>query len=377
MTATASRSPWHRLEPGAGTLTLHLLGDWRLARLAELEAAVPALPRTTEAALVLDGQGLQHLDSAGAMVLIRRLLAAGVAWPDLRLQGFDARQTQLLNLVETRLETAERPEAATPTALARLGRQAHRLAGALYARLATLGHASAALAEALLSPRHLRLRELFVQFEMVGLRALPITSLMAFLIGVVFAYLLGLQIEKYGANIFIVDGVGLAICRELAPMLVAVIVAGRSGAAFTAQLGTMKVTEEVDAIVTLGLSPFQVLVLPRLFALVLTLPLLVFAGDIAGLFGAMLVAEAQLGIGFAAFLARLQEVLALKQVVIGLVKAPFFAAAIALIACHNGLNVGRDARSVGLATTATVVQSIVAVILLDAFFAILLAEFDL
>ena len=375
--ATASGSPWHRLEPGADAWTLHLLGDWRLARLSELDAAVPALHRPAGIPLVLDGQGLQQLDSAGAMVLIRRLLAAGVHWPELRLQGFDAQQAQLLNLVEDRLESVDwtAPSGASP--LARLGRQAHRFADALLARLGTLGHASAALAEAVLNPRHLRLRELFVQFEMVGLRALPVTSLMAFLIGVVFAYLLGLQIEKYGANIFIVDGVGLAITRELAPMLVAVIVAGRSGAAFTAQLGTMKVTEEVDAIVTLGLSPFQVLVLPRLIALVLTLPLLVFAGDIAGIFGAMLIAEAQLGISFHAFLARLQEVLELKQVIIGLVKAPFFAAAIALLACHNGLNVSRDARSVGLATTATVVQSIVAVILLDAFFAILLAEFDL
>lgn len=377
MAATASSSPWHRLEPGADAWTLHLLGDWRLSRLAELDAAVPALPQPTEVPLILDGQALQQLDSAGAMLLIRRLLAAGVRWPALRLQGFDTQQTQLLNLVEARLESVERAEVLGFSVLARLGRQAHRFADALLARLDTLGHASAALAEAVLSPRHLRLRELFVQFEMVGLRALPITSLMAFLIGVVFAYLLGLQIEKYGANIFIVDGVGLAITRELAPMLVAVIVAGRSGAAFTAQLGTMKVTEEVDAIVTLGLSPFQVLVLPRLIALVLTLPLLVFAGDIAGIFGAMLIAEAQLGISFPAFLARLQEVLELKQVLIGLAKAPFFAAAIALLACHNGLKVGRDARSVGLATTATVVQSIVAVILLDAFFAILLAEFDL
>src|SRR6185295_4366063 len=216
-------------------------------------------------------------------------------------------------------------------------------------------------------PRRFRLRETVSQFESVGFDAVPIVALVNFLIGVVFAYLLGVQAQRYGAN-FVVDGVGLAMCRELAPLLAAVIVAGRSGAAFTAQLGTMKVQEEVDAISTLGLSPIQVLVIPRLAAIVVALPALVFIGDVAGIAGGMLVGAWQLDIGAAAFLDRLHAVLPMSAFVIGVAKAPVFGAFIAMIACRMGLLVARDARSVGESTTSTVVQSIVWVIVLDAIF---------
>jgi phospholipid/cholesterol/gamma-HCH transport system permease protein len=214
-----------------------------------------------------------------------------------------------------------------------------------------------------------------VQLQVVGLEGMLIVALMTFLIGVVFAYLLGIQIEKYGANIFIVDGVAIAICRELAPMLTAILVAGRSGAAFTAQIGAMKVTEEIDAIATLGLSPYQVLVLPRLLAILIAMPLLTFFGDLMGLLGSALVAAQQLDITFFTFFSRLQDVLSLDSVFFGLYKAPAFAAAIALIACRNGFAVSRDARSVGEGTTKTVVQSLVAVILINAAYALASPEY--
>jgi phospholipid/cholesterol/gamma-HCH transport system permease protein len=210
------------------------------------------------------------------------------------------------------------------------------------------------------------------QFEVVTLDAIPIAALVSFLIGVVFAYLLGVQAQTYGATIFVVDGVGIAICRELAPLLVAVIVAGRSGAAFTAQIGSMKVQEETDAIRTLGLSPIQVLVIPRLVAIVVGLPLLVFVGDLAGIAGGIVISATQLDITPRSFISRLHSVLPISAVVIGIVKAPVFASAIAVIACRMGLSVERDARSVGEHTTSTVVQSIVWVIVLDAVFAIAL-----
>jgi phospholipid/cholesterol/gamma-HCH transport system permease protein len=219
-------------------------------------------------------------------------------------------------------------------------------------------------------PARFRLRETVSQFESVGLDAVPIVALVNFLIGVVFAYLLGVQALRYGANIFVVDGVGLAVCRELAPLLAAIIVAGRSGAAFTAQLGTMKVQEEVDAISTLGLSPIQVLVIPRLVAIVVALPLLAFVGCAAGIGGGMVVGALQLGIPPPTFLDRLHATLPVNHVIVGLAKTPVFAAFIALIACRMGLLVARDARSVGINTTSTVVQSIVWVIVLDAVFAV-------
>jgi phospholipid/cholesterol/gamma-HCH transport system permease protein len=204
--------------------------------------------------------------------------------------------------------------------------------------------------------------------------AIPIVIGMLFLLGVVFAYLLGSQAQQYGASIFVVDGLLLAILREISPVIVAVLVAGRTGAAITAQIGTMKVTEEIDAITTLGLSPLAVLVIPRILALLLALPLLVFIGDIAGIAGGMLVTNEQLDISYSMFMDRLAEVLALKTLLVGLGKAPVFAIFIGLIACRMGLAVTRDARSVGANTTSTVVQSLVAIIILNAIFAVMFVQ---
>jgi phospholipid/cholesterol/gamma-HCH transport system permease protein len=170
--------------------------------------------------------------------------------------------------------------------------------------------------------------------------------------------------------------VAVGMTREFAPIIVAIIVAGRSGAAFTAQLGSMRLTEETDAIRTLGLSTLQVLVLPRVLALMLALPLLVFVGDVLSLLGAMAISGPMLDITPAAFLARLRQELALHHVLVGLIKAPVFALAIAVIGVRMGMTVGRDTRALGAATTSTVVQSIVAVILLDAAFAMLLQGLD-
>jgi phospholipid/cholesterol/gamma-HCH transport system permease protein len=240
--------------------------------------------------------------------------------------------------------------------------------------LGFLGETLVAFLEVCAAPRKLRLRELTAQLEQACLNAIPVVALVTLLIGVVFAYLLGLQAEQYGANIFVVDGVGIGMSREFAPIIVATIIAGRSGAAFTAQLGSMRLTEEIDAIRTLGLSPMQVLVVPRVLALVIALPLLAFIGLVAGLAGAALVADAMLGIPPVAFAERLHGALAVKHVWAGLIKTPVFALAIAIVGCRMGMHVGRDTRAVGLATTSTVVQSIVSVILLDAAFAVLFQE---
>ncbi len=356
----------------AGGQVLRLRGDWRLTQLAALEQASAGLRLEPGVPLRIDGSALSGLDSSGAMLLLRRVAEQGVDWREVRLAGLDDRIQALLHLVAERM--AEEPKAASgPAGRHWLPGLGHAVVGwprAWRDQLGFVGQTGAALGEVLVRPRRLRPRELFVQLESVGLEAIAIVSMMTLLIGVVFAYLLALQIEKYGANIFIVDGVAIAICRELAPMLTAILVAGRSGAAFTAQIGAMKVTEEIDAIATLGLSPWQVLVLPRLIAILIALPLLTFVGDLMGLLGSALVAARQLDITFYTFFARLQDVLSLESVLFGLYKAPAFALAIVLIACRNGFAVARDARSVGEATTRTVVQSLVAVILINAAFAL-------
>ena len=365
-------TPWFAVQLHDGRATLRLAGAWRLARLAEIEAALAGLDLPADAAV--DGSALEQIDSAAALVLLRALGAA----PARDWVGFNAVDGRIVDRVRTHLEAAP-PLLPAPQGglLAQIGRQSSALAALLHGHVNFFGATVAAFGALLRRPRQLRLRELTVQLEQTGLNAIPVVALVTMLIGVVVAYLLGLQAEKYGANIFVVDGVGIGATREFAPIIVAVIVAGRSGAAFTAQLGSMRLTEETDAIRTLGLDPMQVLVLPRVLALMVALPLLVFVGDVMSLAGAMAIASPMLDITPAAFLARLREALDARHVFVGLAKAPVFALVIAVIGARMGMTVGRDTRALGAATTSTVVQSIVAVILLDAAFAIVLQALGL
>ena len=373
--ADAQRRCW--TEEHDGQVVLHLAGAWRLATLRE--QAEP-LRQTLQPAAVqgIDGSALEHIDTAAALQLLEALAAAGVAPDSLPLQHFDPRHESVVEVVrkryaETIVEVPRRPL----TALGRFGKACVDMGELLAGHVEFFGRTLVELGSLALNPRRLRVHELFAQLGQVGVNAIPVVALVTFLIGVVMAYMLGLQAEKYGANIFVVDGVALGMAREFSPLIVATIMAGRSGAAFTAQLGTMKLTEEIDAIRTLGLEPAQVLVLPRVLALVITLPLLVFVGDIAGIAGAAMMANATLDISPHAFVSRLHVALAPRHYVIGIAKAPVFALFIAVIGCRMGMSVSRDTRSIGINTTSTVVQGIVAVILLDAIFAVIFQELDL
>ncbi|MCK6427951.1 MAG: ABC transporter permease [Burkholderiaceae bacterium] len=360
-------------------LSLH--GDWRLRDAESIWQALAAI--APAAPLAIRAGELTGFDSAGALLLLRALERAGLPAAQIRWLDFGPEHARILDGVRRRYaELAAAPTdlgaaRAGASPLAALGRQTVEVGALLHGHLGFFGAALAALAEAFARPRKLRVKELAAQFEQVCLNAVPVVALVTLLIGVTIAYLLGLQAEKYGANIFVVDGVAIGMTREFAPIIVATIVAGRSGAAFTAQLGSMRLTEEIDAIRTLGLSPLQVLVVPRVLALMVALPLLVFVGDALGIAGAMLVADPLLGLTPATFLERLRDALDLKHFWIGLAKAPVFALFIAVIGCRMGMTVGRDTRAVGLATTSTVVQSIVSVILLDAAFAVLFQELGL
>lgn len=349
---------------------LRLRGGWCIRHLVKVDRLLSELRVPHDKPLCVDASGLTRLDSAGVTLAVNRLRAMGVVWSNIRLRNFEPAQLTLIHLIAERLDARSTPRTRSHPMLHAFGKWASRLTVRLLEQVAFLGHIAEALWNLARRPALLRHRELTVQLQTVGLNAVPIIALMTFLIGVVFAFLLGIQVQKFGANIFVVDGIALAVARELSPMLTAILVAGRSGAAFTAQIGAMKVTEEIDAISTLGLSPIQVLVLPRLIALVLTLPLLTFVGDVMGVLGASVVASSQLDITYYTFFDRLKSVLPVNTVLFGLSKAPVFAAAIAFIACRNGFAVSRDAASVGAYTTTTVVQSLVAVILINAVFAI-------
>jgi phospholipid/cholesterol/gamma-HCH transport system permease protein len=196
--------------------------------------------------------------------------------------------------------------------------------------------------------------------------------LLAFLMGMVVAYQGAVQLVRYGANIFVADLVGLSILREMAPLLTAIIVAGRSGSAYAAQIGTMKVTEEIDAMHTIGVSPMELLVLPKMLALLVALPLLTVYADIVGVLGGMIVAQTQLDVGFADFLDRFDDAIKMGSFLSGLGKAPVFAAIIALVGCFQGFRVSGSADSVGRQTTVSVVQAIFLVIVFDALFSVVL-----
>jgi phospholipid/cholesterol/gamma-HCH transport system permease protein len=363
---------WIEREVENDANVLYLRGAWRLPNVAAIAAALSALPLQPQSRYIVDGSGLEALDTSAGFILLRRLADLGCTPSMVTDRGFEPRHRRLLSLVHERMSVP--PAAARSLHLGlvqRVGAATLMLGRLLRSHNAFIGVVALETLALARRPRLFRPRETAAQFEAVCLDALPVVALINFLIGVVIAYVLGVQAQRYGANLFVADGIALGVCRELSPILGSVLVAGRSGAAFTAQIGTMKVEEEIDAIRTLGLSPIQVLVVPRLVALMLALPLLVFVGDVAGIAGGMLVGASQLDIAPQVFLDRVHGVLTVTQLSLGLVKAPVFAAFIAVIACRMGLVVARDARSVGENTTSTVVQCIVWVIVLDAGFAIL------
>jgi phospholipid/cholesterol/gamma-HCH transport system permease protein len=241
---------------------------------------------------------------------------------------------------------------------------------AILSFLAFFGEISYALFYLLGHLRRFRYKEVLFEINENAIKAFGIIALTSFLVGVVIAYQSSVQLATYGANIYIVDMLGLSILRELAPLITAIVIAGRSGSAYTAQIGAMKVTQELDAMKTMGFDPLMFLVLPRIIALMLMMPLLIFVADITGLIGGMIIAKYELGISPSFFVQRFLEVISVKHFIVGVIKGPFFAFLIASIAIFRGLNVRNDTQSIGFNTTKSVVESIFAVIMCDALFSI-------
>jgi len=357
-------------------LRLRLAGAWRLAALPALSAALDEV--RPQAPLTVDGESLTALDSAGALALVHAIDTAGVPAAAIDWRGFAPPFRRILDdVLRRRAELAEMPPHWRRRWLAQIGMHAMVIYRQGVDHLNFLGEATSAFLGIAVAPRRLRLRELTAQLEQSCLNAIPVVVLVTLLIGVVFAYLLGLQAEKYGANIFVVDGVGIGMAREFAPIIVAVIIAGRSGAAFTAQLGSMRLTEEIDAIRTLGLSAMQVLVVPRVLGLVIALPLLTVLADAMGLAGGALLSWSLVDITFTQYVERVNESISDTTFWVGVVKAPVFAFAIALVGTMRGMQVRGSSRELGRLTTVAVVQSIFLVILFDALFAVVFMELDI
>jgi phospholipid/cholesterol/gamma-HCH transport system permease protein len=313
---------------------------------------------------------VQALDSAGALLLertARRLRTSGVR---LSLREVSPPHQALLALV--RSEEMFAPAPAIPlNSVERLGRGALNMLEQAYNLLVFVGECAVQALPLLLRPHQIRWRQVVVETRRAGVTALPIIGLLSFLIGIVIAYQGGLPLQRYGANIFIIDLVAITILREMGPLITAIIVAGRTGSSYAAEIGTMQVTEEVDALRTIGITPFEMLVLPKLIALLVALPLLTVFADIIGLLGGMLAAQGLLGVGPQAFLERLPSQLPHSTFWVGIVKTPVFAAIITLAGCFHGFQVYGSAERVGRATTASVVLSIFLVIVADGLFSIL------
>lgn len=255
-----------------------------------------------------------------------------------------------------------------------VGAKTIEIAQGLGRNIGFLGILLVALAGTVRHPSRLRGKALVRQMELVGISSLPIIGLMSFLIGIVIAQQGAVQLQQFGAETLTVNLVGRITLRELGVLMTAIMVAGRSGSAFAAQIGTMKLTEEIDAMRTIGVSPIEALVIPRILAAVLMMPLLGFFASVMAIIGGAVIGDVMLGIPFLTFLSRIQEVVPMYDFYVGMVKAPVFGLIVALSGCYQGMQVKSNAEEVGLRTTKAVVQAIFAVIVLDAFFAVFFTE---
>ncbi|MBW4047024.1 MAG: ABC transporter permease [Proteobacteria bacterium] len=367
-----ARAHW-RAGAEAGLQNLLLDGAWTVQGLSP--APVLALPEacTTvhlQAAADTEVVPLQ-VDTAGALVLARSLQA----WVDAGIvvdrSALSPAQRQLIELVLSRAAAEPpQPRAAHAGLLGDIGRATLAALNEGREFLKAIGELVWRGMPLLLMFWRIRWREVVVEIDAAGLRALGIVGMLSFLIGMVMAYQGGATLATYGANIFIVNLVAIITLRELGPLLAAILVAGRTGSSYTAQLGTMRITEEVDALRALGLSPFEILVFPKVMALVVTLPLLSLFADVMGLIGGGVVASVGYGVPWTEYLARVPQVVNGRTLMLGLVKAPVFAVVIALVGCMQGLRVSGSAAAVGRATTVAVVQAIFLVIMIDAGFSV-------
>ena len=358
---------------------LALSGSWTARSIGAVVAQLEAIRLPAQTRLSADGSAISALDTAGAWVLqqaLARLQAEGTV---VDLKGLKPDFAKLLGVVAQQVADQADPAPVGPPAgaLEQLGRASAATLEQAVALLSFVGESAVALAAWLARPSRLRWRPILFNIRSAGFDALPIVGLLSFLLGIVVAYQGADQLRQYGANIFVADLVGLSMLREFAPLITAIIIAGRSGSAYAAQIGTMQVTEEIDAMRTIGIAPLELLVLPKVIALMIALPLLTVFADLLGVFGGMLMARAQLGVSYAEFLERFVKAVSVTAYLIGICKAPVFAAIIAVVGCFQGFRTKGGADSVGRQTTRSVVQSIFLVIVADALFSIAFSALDL
>jgi phospholipid/cholesterol/gamma-HCH transport system permease protein len=364
------------IERTATGLRAEVAGALVVRALSRPAEALQKLAAGGGTAVALDLTNVERLDTAGAWLVLStrdRLRAEGA---EVEITGADGPRAALLETVAAAMLVEDPPHSMRPFRrwLSAVGEGVVEGVDDLRDLVGFLGRTVASILGVLVRPWRLRMTSLVHHCQEVGLNAVPIVALMGFLIGVVLAFQGATQLRQFGAEVFVVDLISISILRELGIMLTAIIVAGRSGSAFTAAIGSMKSREEIDAMRTLGLDPMEVLAVPRILALIITLPILGLVANVCGLAGGALLSWAELGVSPGMFLTRLQDNTDVWHLGVGMIKAPVFAVVIAVVACWQGLQVGGSSEDVGRRTTASVVQAIFLVIALDAMFSVFFAE---
>ncbi|MEN2786256.1 MlaE family lipid ABC transporter permease subunit [Sphingomonas qilianensis] len=358
MSQNASFSP-----DDSGVLTFS--GDLTLARIGDVAQRLRAYDGTVS---TLDLAGIGRMDTVGAWIVHRF-----AAEKDARIDGLDGDQQHLLAQVKDADQVvAMRPDQGSgfSRVLGEVGDATMVALHTMYGLLGFMGATVIAFGALIRHPSRFRFNATVMRFEVVGVSALGIIGLMSFLIGIVIAQQGAVQLRQFGAEVFTINLVGRLTLRELGVLMTAIMVAGRSGSAFAAQLGTMKLTEEVDAMRTIGVSPMEALVVPRTLAVVMMMPLLAFYSSLIAIIGGGILSWVSLDIPPVTFIQRIREVVPITDLYVCLVKAPVFGAIIAISGCFQGMSVESDSEQVGIRTTAAVVQAIFLVIVLDAFFAV-------
>ena len=362
-----------------GRIRLVASGTWTGAYGDELENLIASTSKTLSGvkSCALDVSAVSALDTFGAWLLERSVRENARKGVLLGLEGLPPGYQELMAQIGRTNQSAPLPAARSNpavSALADIGRVVAGLGGDAVDFANMLGAIGAATLRVIAHPRRFRLTSAVHQLDRVGWQAVPIVLLITLLIGAIIAQQGFFHFRRFGAETYAVDMTGILVLREIGVLIVAIMVAGRSGSSYTAELGSMKMREEIDALSTMGHDPIEVLVLPRVAALVLALPMLAFLGAMAALLGGGLMATTYGGMSVSAFLARLQEAISLVHFKVGMIKAPFMALAIGVVAAMEGFKVGGSAESLGLRTTASVVKSIFLVIVLDGLFAMFFAS---
>ena len=353
-------------------LSITFGGELTLYTIAQIQKELEIIKTYVFSELVLNFEQVLYLDTAGAIFIYD--LQTYFQQKEIPVQTAlkDDLQKSTLELVTKNMRSAgEFKPKKQESFFETVGRFVYEYYIGIISFLQFFGQLLTSHLQYITSWKHIRFKEIAFEINESAIKALGIIALTSFLIGLVVAYQSAYQLKIYGANIFIVDMLGLSIFRELAPLITAIVIAGRSGSAYAAQIGAMKITQELDAMKTMGFEPFTFLVLPRIIALVITMPILIFVADIMAMLGGIIVANVDLHITTQLFIDRFTEVIAAKHFYVGIVKGPFFAFLIASIGIYRGLMVKDDTQSIGFNTTKSVVESIFAVIVCDAIFSII------